>query len=144
MKESLSMEEDEYYRLLDKGIKQIPEDVKTTERWKIPLVDIEYEGKTTIIRNWRKLVEQIRKDEKHLFKHICKELGAAGDIQYSSGLAVLKSIIKKPSLNKQISNYCKEYVICSTCGKPDTDIIKDGRNHVLKCQACGTRRIIKL
>ena len=67
-----------------------------------------------------------------------------GDIQHSSGLAILKSIIKKPSLNKQVSNYCKEYVICNTCGKPDTVIIKDGRTHVLQCQACGTRRIIKL
>ena len=89
MKESLSMDEDEYYRLLDKGIEQIPEDVKTTERWKIPLVDVEYEGKTTIIRNWRKLVEQIRKDEKHLFKHICKELGAAG--RYSTFFRTCRS-----------------------------------------------------
>jgi translation initiation factor 2 subunit 2 len=138
------MEDDEYFKLLELGIEQIPEDVKTTERWKIPTVELQYEGKTTIIKNWRKLVDQIRKDEKHLFKFICKELGAAGDIQQSSGRAVLKSIIKKPSLNKQIVNYCKEYVICSTCGKPDTDIVKDGRNHVLKCQACGTRRIIRL
>ncbi|MBN2154971.1 MAG: translation initiation factor IF-2 subunit beta [Candidatus Lokiarchaeota archaeon] len=138
------MDEKDYYKLLDVGIEQIPEDVKTTERWEIPTVDIEYEGKTTIIKNWRKIIEQIHRDEKHLFKQICKELGAAGDIQHSSGRAVLKSIIKKSSLNKQIANYCKEYVICSTCGKPDTDIIKDGRNHVLKCQACGTRRIIKL
>lgn len=138
------MDEAEYVKLLDKALEKVPSDAKSTERWQIPIVDVEYEGKTTIIKNWKRIVEEINKDEKHVFKHICKELGAAGDIQKSSNRAVLKSVLKKSSLDKQLSNYCKEYVICATCGKPDTQIIKEGRNHVLVCQACGTRRIIKL
>lgn len=140
----IELEEEEYLKLLDKALSKIPEDAKITDRWEIPQADVEYEGKTTIIKNWKVIVDKIRKDEKHLFKKICKELGAAGDIQKSSGRAVLKSVVKKASLNKQIENYCHEFVICSTCQKPDTIIVKDGRNHILLCQACGTRRVIKL
>ena len=138
------MDETEYTNLLDKALAQIPQGAKETERWEIPQVDIEIEGKTTIIKNWKKIAEDINKEEHHLFKKICKELGAAGDIQKSSGRAILKSVIKKSSLNKQIELYCKDFVLCTTCGKPDTVIVKDGRSHVLVCQACGTRRIVKL
>ena len=138
------MDESEYSKLLDKAIEQIPEDAKVIRRWIVPTVDVDYEGKTTIIKNFKQIVTELGCDERHLFKKICKELGAAGDIQKSSGRAVLKSILKKSSLNSQIENYTKDYIICQTCGKPDTMILKDGRNHILKCQACGTRRIIKL
>jgi translation initiation factor 2 subunit 2 len=138
------MDENDYSKLLDIAIEQIPEDAKDTKRWIIPKLDVDYEGKTTIIKNFKQIVTELGCDEKHFFKKICKELGAAGDIQKSSGRAVLKSILKKSSLNSQIENYTRDYIICQTCGKPDTVIIKDGRNHVLKCQACGTRRMVKL
>ncbi|MHA1870796.1 MAG: translation initiation factor IF-2 subunit beta [Promethearchaeota archaeon] len=138
------MDDEEYLRLLDKAISEIPEGAKQVERWNIPRVEIAHEGKRTIIKNWKKIIDEINRDEKHLFKKICKELGTAGDIQKSSGRAIIKSIIKRSSLDRLIENYCKEYVICQTCKKPDTVIVKEGRNHVLVCQACGTRRIVKL
>ncbi len=140
------MDESEYIELLEDALEQIPEGAKEVARWEIPQVDIDIEGKTTIIKNWKQITEQIGngKDPKHLLKKICNALGTAGDIQSTSGRAVLKSVLKRDSLNKQIVNYCKDFVICQTCNKPDTVIIKDGRNHVLVCQACGTRRIIKL
>lgn len=137
------MDESEYIKLLDKALVQIPEGAKETERWEIPKVEVIHEGKTTIIRNFRAIVTQLGCDEKHFFKKICKELGAAGDVQ-SSGRAVLKSVLRLKSLNKQVENYAKDYIICQTCGKPDTLIRKEGRNHVLVCQACGTHRVIKL
>lgn len=138
------LDESDYFKLLDKALEQIPEEVKEQKRWIVPEVDLDYEGKTTIIKNFRNIVTELGCDDRHFFKKICKELGAAGDIQKSSGRAILKSVLKKSSINAQIANFAKEYVICQTCGKPDTTIIKDGRNHVLICQACGTRRIVKL
>lgn len=138
------MDEKTYLKLLEKGLEQIPEIAKETQRWIVPQVDAVYEGKTTIIRNFKSIVSELGCDEKHFFKKICKELGAAGDVQKSSGRAVLKSVLKKVSLNKQIEIYSRDYVVCQTCGKPDTVIIKDGRNHVMICQACGTRRVVKL
>ncbi|MHA1339898.1 MAG: translation initiation factor IF-2 subunit beta [Promethearchaeota archaeon] len=136
------MEEEEYIKLLDKALAKIPDEVKATERWEIPKVNIIYDGKTTIIKNWKQIIESLGRDEKHLFKKICKNLGAAGEIQKNR--TVFRSIIKQAALNKQIEQYAKEYVICESCGKPDTTIIKEGRNHVVVCQACGRRRIIKL
>lgn len=138
------MDEEKYIKLLDQALEEIPEDAKQVGRWEIPKVDVSYEGKSTIIKNWRSIINELNRDEKHLFKKICKELGAAGTIQESSGRAILKSIVKKTALNKQVQKYTKEYVICQTCNKPDTIIRKDGRNHVLICQACGTRKMVKM
>ncbi|MBD3352665.1 MAG: translation initiation factor IF-2 subunit beta [Candidatus Lokiarchaeota archaeon] len=138
------MDKEKYMALLDKGYEDMPETTRSTERWEIPKADIEYEGKTTVIKNWKYIMDELNRDEKRLFKKMCKELGVAGDIKSSSGRAILKSIVKRHSLNNFIKKYCQDYVICPTCSKPDTIITKDGRNHVLVCQACGTRRIIKL
>lgn len=138
------MDENTYIKLLDEAIGKIPSGTKDTDRWSIPVAEVIYEGKNTIITNFKKICEELGRDEKHFFKFICKELGAAGDIQMSSGRAVLKSVLKKPSINKQITQYVKNFVLCTTCNKPDTVIIKESRNHMLICQACGTRRIVKL
>jgi len=136
------MDEEEYIKLLNKAINELPHEVKSTERWEIPKAEVIYDGKTTIIKNWKQIIEKINKDEKHLFKKICNNIGAAGEIQKNR--TILRSIIKPNILNKQIEIYCNEYVICDSCGKPDTIIIKEGRDHVLVCQACGRRKIIKL
>lgn len=140
----IEVDEKKYIELLDQALEKIPEDAKQQGRWEIPRVDLAYEGKSTIIKNWRSVIAELNRNEKHLFKKICKELGAAGTIQESAGRAILKSIIKKTAINNQIKKYAKDYVICQTCNKPDTVIQKDGRNHVLVCQACGTRKIIKM
>lgn len=137
------MDESDYTKLLDHALEQIPEGAKKTERWEIPKAETEIEGKTTIIKNWNKIASSSKRGA-HMFKYICKALGTAGDIQKSSGRAVLKSILKRSSINNQIKNYFDDYIICKTCGKPDTIVLKENRNHVLLCQACGTRRIIKL
>ncbi|MHA1584668.1 MAG: translation initiation factor IF-2 subunit beta [Promethearchaeota archaeon] len=135
-------DEKEYLELLDHAAEIIPSGFHETDRWKIPTARIEYEGKNTIIVNFKEIVENIKRDEKHLIKSILQEVGTAGGIKGNK--AVLKGKQKLNTLNRLIKNYCEKYVICETCGKPDTVIVKEGRAHLLVCQACGTRHPIKL
>jgi translation initiation factor 2 subunit 2 len=136
------MEEEEYKELLDRAWQRIPTGFHDTERWKIPTARLEYEGKNTIIANLKEMVDDIKRDEKHLFKYIQEGVGAAGEIKGNKG--VLKGKQKQTTIDHLINNYCEMFVLCKTCGKPDTTIIKEGRSHVLACQACGTRRPVKL
>lgn len=136
------MDEKDYLALLERAYTRIPEGFHETDRWKIPTARLEFEGKNTVIVNFKEIVDLIKRDEKHLFKAILQEVGTAGEIKGMKG--ILKGKQKQSTIDRLITNYCEKYVICETCKKPDTMIIKEGRSHILVCQACGTRHPIKL
>jgi translation initiation factor 2 subunit 2 len=136
------MDEKDYLILLERAYTRIPEGFHETDRWKIPTARLEFEGKNTVIVNFKEIVDLIKRDEKHLFKAILQEVGTAGEIKGMKG--ILKGKQKQSTIDRLITNYCEKYVICETCKKPDTMIIKEGRSHILVCQACGTRHPIKL
>jgi len=69
-------------------------------------------------------------------------VGTAGGIKGNK--AVLKGKQKLSTIDRLIKNYCEKFVICETCLKPDTVIVKEGRSHLLVCHACGTRHPVKL
>jgi translation initiation factor 2 subunit 2 len=47
-------------------------------------------------------------------------------------------------LKKAIVGYVNTYIKCSQCSAPDTVFVKQDRTTLLKCQACGATRPVKL
>lgn len=136
------MSEEEYIKLLDRAFEKIPEGFHETDRWKIPTARLEFEGKNTLIVNFKEIIENVKRDDKHFIKFILQEVGTAGGIKGNK--AILKGKQKLSTIDRLIKNYCEKFVICETCLKPDTVIIKEGRSHLLVCHACGTRHPVKL
>ncbi|QEE14836.1 translation initiation factor IF-2 subunit beta [Promethearchaeum syntrophicum] len=136
------MSEEEYTKLLDRAFEKIPEGFHETDRWKIPTARLEFEGKNTLIVNFKEIIENLKRDDKHFIKFILQEVGTAGGIKGNK--AILKGKQKLSTIDRLIKNYCEKFVICETCLKPDTVIIKEGRSHLLVCHACGTRHPVKL
>ena len=136
------MSEEEYIKLLDRAFEKIPEGFHETDRWKIPTARLEFEGKNTLIVNFKEIIENVKRDDKHFIKFILQEVGTAGGIKGNK--AILKGKQKLSTIDRLIKNYCEKFVICETCLKPDTVIVKEGRSHLLVCHACGTRHPVKL
>jgi len=136
------MSEEEYTKLLDRAFEKIPEGFHETDRWKIPTARLEFEGKNTLIVNFKEIIENLKRDDKHFIKFMLQEVGTAGGIKGNK--AVLKGKQKLSTIDRLIKNYCEKFVICETCLKPDTVIVKEGRSHLLVCHACGTRHPVKL
>ena len=136
------MSEEEYSKLLERAFEKIPEGFHETDRWKIPTARLEFEGKNTLIVNFKEIIENLKRDDKHFIKFILQEVGTAGGIKGNK--AVLKGKQKLSTIDRLIKNYCEKFVICETCLKPDTVIVKEGRSHLLVCHACGTRHPVKL
>ncbi|MHA1476040.1 MAG: translation initiation factor IF-2 subunit beta [Promethearchaeota archaeon] len=134
------MSEEEYIKLLDRAFEKIPD--HETDRWKIPTARLEFEGKNTLIVNFKEIIENLKRDDKHFIKFILQEVGTAGGIKGNK--AILKGKQKLSTIDRLIKNYCEKFVICETCLKPDTIIVKEGRSHLLVCHACGTRHPVKL
>ncbi|MFQ6122996.1 MAG: translation initiation factor IF-2 subunit beta [Candidatus Heimdallarchaeota archaeon] len=132
------MNDSDYEQLLDRAIKSLPETVKKTgSRFTIPQINVFYEGNRTIIRNWKEIEDTLRRDGSHILKVLTRELATAGII---SGLrAILQGKFPTSQIERTFERYVKDYVICSACKRPDTEIIKKEKLAFLVCHACGAR-----
>lgn len=133
---------DDYEKLLTEGMKALPEIATTTERFEIPKAKGHIQGNKTVITNFNQIVEFFRRDKNHFLKFLLKELATPGNfdgVRLNLGRKVSPSLI-----NQKIEEYAKLFVLCSNCGKPDTQVIEKEGAVSLKCAACGTQKIIKL
>lgn len=132
---------EDYEALLDRAIANLPDMETTDARFVIPEPKIMVEGKTTILDNFNNIVSVINREPDHVMKYLTREMGTAGKID---GLrAVFQGKFSKEQIKTNIEAYVEEFVICSECGRPDTQLTKMDRVLVLKCAACGAHRPVK-
>ena len=129
----------EYEKLLERGIKKIPEKKESEGRFEIPKANVLISGARTIITNFLDIAKILRREEKHLLKFLLRELATSGNVEDKKLIVIGR--FSENLVNKKIEIYVKNYVICPACGKPDTKIIEEGK--ILKCEACGARTPIK-
>ena len=126
-----------YEELLEKAYKNMPESMQKEDRFEIPNLLSIINGNRTFIKNFLDACKTIRRDEKHVMKFMLKELGTQGYIEGHT--LILLGKFNNKNINNKFNKYIKEYVLCPVCGKPDTQLIKEGRLMFMKCEACGSR-----
>ena len=132
----------DYEKMLEKGRKELPESVLKTERFEIPKVKGHIQGNKTIISNFKEIASVLRREPEHLLKFVSKELAAPGEIKKTGALMIGRKV-SAASVNEKIQKYAKEFVICSECKKPDTQLTKEDKVMFIKCLACGARHPVK-
>jgi translation initiation factor 2 subunit 2 len=136
------LKEFNYDKLLDRAREKIPKIMDTTERFQVPDIEVIYEGKTSIIRNFGDIVDVINREADHLLKYLLREIGTAGSIE--GRRVIFKGKVMKRQVEDRIKNYVEIFVLCSECHRPDTKLIKEGRTLILECDACGAHRPVKV
>lgn len=119
------------------------ETVKTQidgERFKVPKADVFYEGNTTVLKNYDKIIDTINREGDHLLKFLLGNVGTAGDIV--GGRVVFQGKIPTKTIQDKITEYIDQYVICSECKRPDTHLVKKDRTIIIRCDACGAFRSV--
>ncbi|MDY0386538.1 MAG: translation initiation factor IF-2 subunit beta [Methanolobus sp.] len=132
---------EDYEALLDRAIANLPDMETTDVRFVIPEPRIMMEGKTTILDNFNNIADVINRDPDHVMKYLTREMGTAGKID--GARAIFQGRFSKDMFKANIEAYVEEFVMCSECGRPDTQLIKMDRTMVLKCAACGAHRPVK-
>jgi translation initiation factor 2 subunit 2 len=132
----------DYEDMLKKARSEMPESVFEKERFEIPKVLGHIQGNKTVISNFHAIASTLRRPADHLLKYTLKELATPGVLTRSA--LMLGTKVPASRINERIRKYATEYVLCPVCGKPDTEIIKEGNFNFLKCQACGSKNIIKV
>jgi translation initiation factor 2 subunit 2 len=110
-------------------------------RFVVPKVDIFYEGRTTVLRNFDKILDTINRDADHLLKFLLRELGTAGEKE--GNRVMFQGKVQPRQIQERINAYIDMYVMCQECNRPDTHLVKEGRTILLRCDACGAFRPIK-
>jgi len=133
---------EDYKSMLEDVRKNLPESVFIKERFEIPKVLGHMQGNRTIISNFLQIASTLRRDVDHLLKYVLKELATPGEIK-KSGALILGTKVPASRINDKIRHYANEFVLCIECGKPDTQIVREGDLNYMKCTACGAKNFVK-
>lgn len=120
----------------------LPEKTASKERFELPRLESNVQGKKTIIKNFTQALKSVKRDEKHFYKFVTKETATAAIIDGDK--LTLNGKFYPDMIDKLFTAYLKEYVMCQECNKPDTEIIDRNGVKMLKCTACGALRPVKV
>ena len=134
------MTDSDYKELLKKVHSMTSSKSIDDDRFKLPKVDIFYEGNTTVLRNFDKIIGVLNRDGNHVLKFYLSSVGTAGEI--SKGRIIFQGKIPARMIQDKLNEYVDTYVICSECNRPDTHLVKKGRTILIRCDACGAFRSI--
>ena len=132
----------EYESLLERARERIPKNISERSRWTMPEPEILIEGNQTILRNFAAIVDAMDRDANHVYQFLINALGTSGTREQVRVL--FKGRVPPKRIKEKIVSYVKSYILCGQCRAPDTRFIKEERTTLLKCQACGATRPVKL
>ncbi|MBI1968978.1 translation initiation factor IF-2 subunit beta [Candidatus Woesearchaeota archaeon] len=132
---------DDYEALLRKAEEELPEQLGGSERFVLEKVRGHLEGNKTILSNIKKIAKDLGREPQHLLKYLLRELATPG--KFSGELAIFGAKIPASIINNKIKKYASDFVYCSECSKPDTQLLEEKGITFLRCQACGAKRPVK-
>src|SRR3989338_4060172 len=112
-----------YEKLLDKLYKEV-KPIQSGERFEVPPVKGHVEGVKTIVSNLFQIASLIRRKPEHLIKFLSREVASLAIIEGER--VIFNRKLNSDMLNKKIQSYVNEFVLCSECKKPDTELMKQG------------------
>ena len=127
----------DYDKMLERGLKKVPKETGSGERFEMPRAQVLISGSRTSILNFGEIASTLRRDPKHIIKFLLKELATKGEIEGTK--ANFQGVFSDYVIKTKLESYVKVYVLCPECGKPDTKIIREDRQFFVKCEACGAR-----
>ena len=131
----------DYESLLKRIEKNISKDAKDTQRFELPTVEITWEGKKTILRNFGDFPKALRRNTNIIFQYLSKEFAVPAERVGEKAIFVGKR--DPDDFTRLFKIYLKDYVECPTCTSPDTKVEKENRISFLICEACGAKSTIK-
>jgi len=134
---------DDYEKLLKRAKEELPDVVKGHTRFVLPVVEVHLEGNSTIFKNFSEITSALNRTTEQVLGFLLKELGTAGQVK-EGGRIVFKGKIAKRKIEERIDEFIKDFVLCQECERPDTRVEREGRIMVLKCEACGAHRPLKV
>jgi translation initiation factor 2 subunit 2 len=130
-----------YDDALDRGLDACPELDSESDRLSVPDPVGETDGAFTRLTNLPEIADSVSRDPDHLFRYVQAELGTNG--QFDGQQARYNGSFSVRDFQSAIDDYVAEYVTCSQCGLPDTNLVVEDGTQMLRCTACGAFRPVQ-
>jgi len=130
-----------YEQLLDKAYETVKVIEGAGERFEVPKIEGRFEGKKTIVTNMFQIASHLRRDPDHFLRYLLKELAVKG---FAEGdRVIINAKVSGKIINPKIEQYINEFILCKECKKPDTELIKEGKQTMVHCLACGAKHPVR-
>ena len=130
-----------YEEQLDRALDAVPDLATDEDRLSVPDPSVQRDGAFTRLVNLPAIADALSRDPEHLHRTIQRDLGTNG--QWNGSQARYNGRFSMADFDAAIAGYVAEYVTCSECGRPDTRLVTEDRNQMLRCTACGAFRPIR-
>jgi translation initiation factor 2 subunit 2 len=128
-----------YDAALDRAYDTLPERTREAgDRLQVPDPAGETDGAFTRLTNLGAIADALSREAEHLFRSIQRELGTSG--QFDGDRARFNGSFTADEFAAAVDAYVTEYVTCSECGLPDTNLVTEDGVDMLRCTACGAFR----
>ncbi|MEM2636780.1 MAG: translation initiation factor IF-2 subunit beta [Candidatus Korarchaeota archaeon] len=131
-----------YDQLLERVFATVPDNVLSRKRFVMPTVESMVQGKRTIFSNAYTIAQKLHRPIEDLAKFLGRSLATAYFINENKNI-VFNGKFGQHTINELVKLFAKQYVLCPTCGEPDTELRKEGSAWWLMCGACGARNPVK-
>lgn len=131
----------DYEALLERGLSKIPEKAIKSSKYETPQAETSVIGAKTVIYNFKEMAEKLNRNPNHMLKFMVRELATSGSLEDSR--ASLQGRFTKESLDELVVKYVKAYVLCASCNKPDTKLVREERLTFIVCEVCGAKNPAK-
>ncbi|SDM83708.1 translation initiation factor 2 subunit 2 [Halogranum gelatinilyticum] len=127
-----------YEDQLDRAMEAAPDVEATDDRFEVPTPAVRPEGNVTIYENFQETLDRLDREDRQLLSFLQTDLGTSAQLD-DRGRARLTGSFKQRRLADALDDYVDQYVLCSECGLPDTQLVSEKGATLLKCDACGAR-----
>ncbi|PSP25218.1 translation initiation factor IF-2 subunit beta [Halobacteriales archaeon QH_10_65_19] len=128
----------DYDDMLERGIEETPDIESSTGRFEVPEPEVRQEGHATVFENFQSVCSDLGREGRHLLRFLQDELGTSAHID-ESRRARLTGEFSRERIRDAVEAYTEQYVLCSECGLPDTELGREQGAEILQCTACGAQ-----
>lgn len=130
----------DYREMLERAYAELPQQVATYERFTLPRPDVRRAGRRTLIRNFKEICDELRREPEHVLKFLSGEMATLAT--FDGTRVVLQGRFGYDTVRNLLEIYTEKYVVCPVCKRPDTRVVREKRLWFLQCEACGARSSI--
>jgi translation initiation factor 2 subunit 2 len=128
----------EYKASLDRALEAVPDIGSAGERLSVPDAVAQTDGAFTRFTNLDAVADALNRETDHVHRFVQQTLATSGKL--SEGVGRYNGNFDSRDFERVVDDYTEEYVRCSECGLPDTRLVQENRNLMLRCDACGAFR----
>lgn len=131
-----------YEEMLKLAKDKLPKIQSKSERFEMPKIRGHVEGNKTILVNIHAIADLVGRQPEQILKYLQRELATPG--YFDGKRLIFGRKLMSSMINEKLAEYIKTFVLCVTCGKPDTKLLEEeGGKLVKKCQACGEKSVVQ-